>query len=159
MSGSLTPVPPPRDSVARKAAKPPEASVATRARGAYLAPVSLRRILSLLLLVSLALAPLSMIGGSAAMATGGQAMTGMSHEQDATGTPPCHGNQQQSDDDATDTKQLPGNCCVMMCVAIPAVGGQLAEQLLQAQIRQPLPPARGPHGLEPEAEPPPPRLS
>ena len=121
--------------------------------------MSFRRILSLLLLVGLVLAPLSMIGGSSAMAMGGKAMTGMSHEQIAADTPPCHDKKSQRDDNAPDTKQPPGNCCVMMCVAIPSVGGQLAAHLLPPQIRQPLPPASGPHGLEPEADPPPPRFS
>lgn len=119
--------------------------------------MSLRRIFSLLLLVSLVLAPLSMVGGSSAMAMGGPAMAAMSHADTALATPPCHDS--TGDDEAPDTDQLSGNCCVMMCVAIPPIGGQLAAHVLPAQIRQFLPPARGPHGLEPEADPPPPRFS
>lgn len=143
--------------MARIVANLPDASVATRPSEAYLAPVSFRRILSLLLLVGLVLAPLSMMGAAPAMAMDGKAMAGMSHE--AASTPPCHGKRPQRGDHAPDTKQLPGNCCVMMCVAIPAVGGQLAAHMMPPQIRQALPPARGPHGLEPEADPPPPRFS
>ena len=144
--------------MARTLATLPEASVETRKPEAYLALVSFRRILSLLLLVGLVLAPLSMIGGHPAMAMGGKAMVGMGHEQTAS-TPPCHGKQPQRGDHAPDTKQLPGNCCVMMCVAIPAVGGQLAAHMVPLEIRQALPPASAPRGLEPEADPPPPRFS
>ena len=121
--------------------------------------MSFRRILSLLLLVGLVLAPLSMMSGAPAMAMDGKAMAGMNHEQLGTATPPCHGKQSKPGDEAPDGKQAPMNCCVMMCVAIPAVGGQLAAHMVPLEIRQPLPPVSGPHGLEPEADPPPPRFS
>ena len=119
--------------------------------------VSLRRIFSLLLLVSFVLAPLSMVGGSSAMAMAGHAMAGMSHPETAQATPPCH--KSKGGDEAPDIDQPTVNCCVMMCVAIPPIGGQLAAHVLPDQIRQSLPLAPGPHGLEPEADPPPPRFS
>jgi len=125
---------------------------------AYPARVSFRRILSLLLLAALVLAPAGMMGGSAAMAMDGHAGAGMSHDT-ATAANPCHADQSQPGDQAPDTKQVPGSCCVMMCVAIPAVGGELAVHMLPRKMSQPLPLASDPHGLAPEAEPPPPRFS
>lgn len=145
--------------MARIVATLPDASVVTRTSGPYLALVSFRRILSLLLLVGLVLAPMSMMSGAPAMAMDGKAIAGMSHERLTTDTPPCHGKQSQSDDNSPDTKQAPTNCCVMMCAAIPAAGGQPTAHVLPLQVRQALPPARAPHGLEPEADPPPPRFS
>ena len=134
--------------------------VASPSARAYLAPVSLRRILSLLLLVGLVLAPLGMFGGSPAMAMSGHAMSAQSHDAQSVGAAPCHSKKrQQGDGKAPDSKQVPGNCCVMMCSAIPAMSGQLAEHLAPQQILQPLPPASRPHGLKPEADPPPPRFS
>ena len=137
----------------------PRVRVATGHGSAYRAPVSFRRILSMLLLVGLVLAPLGMMGGSPAMAMSGHSMGAMSDEQAKIVTPPCHDKQSKNDEQAPDTGQLSGNCCVMMCVAIQALGGQLAAPALPPQVRQALPLARDPHGVAPEADPPPPRFS
>ena len=138
----------------RTADSPQVASLPGRA---YLAPVSLGRILSLLLLVGLVLAPLGMIQAPA-MAMAGHAMTAPGHDSEAA-VAPCHSKRQKGDDQSSDSRQMPGNCCALMCTAIAAVGGQLAEHLPPRQILQPLPPASRPHGLDPEADPPPPRFS
>ena len=134
--------------------------VASPPARAYLAPVSLRHILSLLLLVGLVLAPLGMFGGSPAMAMSVAEISAQGHSSHAAAVAPCHSKKSvEGNGQAPDSKQLPGNCCVMMCSAIQAVSGQLAEHLEPQQILQPLPPSSRPHGLKPEADPPPPRFS
>ena len=133
--------------------------VAPGTTAAYRHRVSLRRLLSLLLFLALVLGPVAMLGGSPAMAMDGHAMAaGGNHEMVKAATP-CHDAGRQGDEQAPDSRQMPNSCCVMMCAAIPAVGGELALHLIPPMVRQRIPRALGPHGLEPEADPPPPRFS
>ncbi|HEY5721681.1 MAG TPA: hypothetical protein VIT45_05115 [Allosphingosinicella sp.] len=121
--------------------------------------MSFRRLFSLVIAAALILAPATMMGGSPAMAMDGQDMAAMGDRHTASPPSPCHDDKSQADDQAPDSKRVPGSCCVMTCVAIPAVGGELAVHLPPQRMNQPVPPASRPHGLEPEADPPPPRFS
>ena len=107
------------------------------------------RILSLLVLVGLALAPLGM--GSPAMAAGGNVMAGMSHEAAPAAGHPCAGKQKPAG------KQMPDNCCALACSFIPAAAAALAAHSAPPSLVLPDALVRSPGGLEPEAEPPPPR--
>jgi hypothetical protein len=133
--------------------------VAPDAAAAYRRRVSIRRLVSLLLVLALVLGPAAMLGGSPAMAMGGNAAAAGGHHEMAKAATPCHEAGSQEDEQGPDSRQVPDSCCVMMCAAIPAVGGELPLQLLPPTARRRLPRALGPHGLEPEADPPPPRSS
>ena len=131
--------------------------VAPAPGGAYWARVTSRRLLSLLFLFALVVAPAGMIGASPAMATTGPAMAPMSHETMAA--QPCHQDEAGSDQKAPGSNQEPQSCCVTMCVAIAAMGGELAPHAVPTAIRESLLAGNGLHGLGPEADPPPPRTS
>ena len=138
---------------------PESQQVAPSFAGAYRQRVSIGRLFSLLVLVALVLGPLTMLGGSPAMAMDGHAMAAGGHHEMVKAATPCHDAGKQADEQKPDSRQMPDSCCVMMCAAIPAVGGELALHLVPQTKRQRLPRALGPHGLEPEADPPPPRFS
>lgn len=113
--------------------------------------MSFGRILSLLVVLGLVVAPAGMAAGGPAMSGHGAAMA-MSHDS-MLPVHPCTDKQRPAD------KKAPDACCVMMCIAIPAAGGALAVQSILPRERQPLPRLNGPPGLHPEADPPPPRFS
>jgi hypothetical protein len=127
-------------------------AVAPPARRSYLRAVSFRRILSLFLLIALVIAPASMLGGAPAMAADHHAAMGIAVTGAAPSAHPC------ADKHAPAKKSFDG-CCVMTCVAIPAVGGMLPIHIMAPALIQPSPLAADPHGLNPEADPPPPRFS
>jgi hypothetical protein len=114
--------------------------------------VSFRRILSLLVLLALVLSPAPMLAGSPAKAMDQHEAMVMSDDPGTAPAHPCAGEQVPANKAAHD-------CCVMSCVAIPAVGGELALHLPPTSLRLALPEFWDPHGLAPEAEPPPPRFS
>ena len=126
---------------------------------AYVALVS-RVILSFLLFIGLVLAPMALPDKSQAMAMAGADGTAVSHhETGIKAVHPCSDGQVPVDRQAPSKDEAPANCCVMTCVAIPALGASLADQALPAQIRLRLPRQSDPRGLAPEADPPPPRFS
>lgn len=138
--------------MARAGAALPRIPVATGQWRAYRAGVSFRRIFSLLVLFALVLAPAAMLGGAPAMAMDHHQATATSDDGSSTSSHPCSDQQAPS-------KKASHNCCVMGCVAIPAVGGELAVLTLPTSLRLALPKFWDPHGLAPEADPPPPRFS
>ena len=125
--------------------------VARLRRPAYRAPVSVRNLLSLLVLLGLVLAPAGMAAPAAAMAMADHQK--MSHHDDATlAGHPCADKGMPADGKAHD-------CCVMTCLGLTVLVGELFLQPGHAGMRQPIPRMRDPRGLTPEAEPPPPRFS
>ena len=127
--------------------------VARLLRAAYRAPVTVRDFLSLLVMLGLVLAPAGMAAPASAMAMAGHGTMAMSHDQAvAPADHPCADKQKPAGGEAHD-------CCVMTCLGISVLEGAFALQPMPAGMRQPIPRMRDPHGLTPEADPPPPRLS
>ena len=127
--------------------RPVAHSIVTDRSGPYLRLVIVRRLLALLVLAGLVLAPLGMPGGSSAVAMSDHTMSA------ADGADPCAGHQDPNDG------QAPDDCCVMACAAIAATGEELSFNAVGSGHHGPRPLARDPRGLAPEAEPPPPRRS
>ena len=113
--------------------------------------MNLRPLLSLLVLVGLVLAPAGLAAPAAAMARH-QAMAMSHHDGAALADHPCADKRKPAD-------QKAHGCCLMTCLGITVLDGELALRTILAGMRQPIPRMRDPHGLTPEAEPPPPRLS
>ena len=106
----------------------------------------MRRLFPLLLALAMLLAPLTMLGGGAATAMPHDTMASMDH---------CAGMDEPSQD-------RPGADidCMMVCAAVPP---PLAPRLDSHTVAPAALPhfavATAPHGLDPEAETPPPRFS
>lgn len=132
--------------------------VAPSAAAAYRPRVSFRLLLSLILLAALVLGPVSLLGASPAMAMNDLSEAAAGH-LGVKSAAPCHGSGQQQDEQGPDSGQMYDSCCVTMCSAIPETSRQLAGQVPPRQILQRRPADIGSHGLEPEADPPPPRFA
>jgi hypothetical protein len=112
-------------------------------------PAGLLRILTLLALL---LAPLTMIGGHAAMAAPAPATA---HQMDmATAPDHCAGMNPGS-------KARPGSGidCTIACAALPAIGAPFPVPLLFPALAEPAPRIAARVGIVPEAATPPPRFS
>lgn len=133
--------------------------VARVGASAYPRRVIVTRLLSLLALIALVIGPISMLGADPAGAMSDRAGAAATEESAAVETAhPCH-QDRSSDDRQVPSDKAGGNCCVMSCVALPALEDGLAVQPPQVSIPVPMSRMRDPHGLRPEAEPPPPRYS
>jgi hypothetical protein len=109
-------------------------------------------LLRLIILVALMVAPIGMLGRHAAMAApqNGSIEATAGHCADMAGD-----HQGQSGDKA------PGKNidCMMACACTPPMGSPFVAASLVAGLSQPLPPAALVSGHDPQADPPPPRLS
>lgn len=124
----------------------------------YLRGMTAARLIRLLTILALLLAPLGMIGEHAAMAmTAPEASA--HHAGDAAQAGHCAGMTGQSEDE----KKAPDrDClidCAIACSAIPAVGNMMGDQPMPAALAQPRPLAGRMSGLHPESDPPPPRIA
>ena len=105
----------------------------------------MRRLFQLLLALAMLLAPLTMVGGGAAMAKSHDAMTAMGH---------CVGMDEPSKDQpAADVD------CMMTCAAVPPLVSRLEAHMIAPATLPHFAVASAPHRLDPEAETPPPRFS
>jgi hypothetical protein len=132
--------------------------IASRSTGTYFARVIPLRLMRVMTLLAVLLAPLGMmsthVAAAAAMA-GAHAMP-MAHDMEAAAMPghcpPADGEQDQG-------KMGPAIDCTLMCAAMPAADSALDERIAFPAIKAaPSLQDRG-RGLNPAADPPPPRLS
>jgi hypothetical protein len=134
--------------------------IAGRLRGSYLAPMVARRLLPLLAMLAIVFAPLSMVGGPAAMAHSSIPAPSSYQEQSAGDHPHCAemSGENQNEDDSS----LEGNClsdCAVTCSAIPPQSNLVAGSAMLPAVAHPLPLACRMRGLSPESTDPPPRTA
>lgn len=134
--------------------------IANGPRPAYLPLMVAKRFVRILTIVAMLFAPLSMMGGYAAMAQPTAVTSGSHHEQAADMPAHCaemNGNAQDQDSNAPQ-----GDCfsdCAVTCAAISALGSVIVDrENLPAMV-----PARAfadpLHGVSPESADPPPRTA
>ncbi len=133
--------------------------IATRAGEAYLRAMVARRLVRILTMLALLLAPLSMIGGHAAMAMPVAASAASHHEQASDQSAHCAdmGGETQDDDGTS-----PDDCltdCAVACSAIPVLGSAMTDLAMAPAMAQPLPLVGRVRGLHPESADPPPRIA
>lgn len=108
------------------------------------------RLLQLLALLALVLAPLGMMSTHAAMAAPAPA-SNVHHSQ---ASEHCAGMDQPA-------RPKPVSCidCIMVCAGLPAANSDIAAHPLATAALPGLPPEQRVRGLHPESEPPPPRIA
>jgi hypothetical protein len=119
-----------------------------------------RRLVRILTMLALLLAPLSMLGGHAAMAMPTVSASASHQQQPADQSGHCAemGGETQDDDNGAPA----GDCltdCAVACSALPPLGAAMANQALVPAVDQPLPLAGRIAGLHPESDDPPPRIA
>ena len=109
----------------------------------------LRALLRLFVLAALLLAPLGMVGSHAAMAAPRASETASGHCADMAGS-----------HDQAPADQAPGKSidCMIACACVPSPGVQLADPPLPVAAPEPAMIVSLAGGLNPAADPPPPRL-
>lgn len=133
--------------------------IASASTEAYLRPMVARRLVRILTMLALLFAPLSMIGGYAAMAMPAAAAAASHNEQADDQSAHCAEMAGQSEEDDGTS---PGDCltdCAVACSAIPALGSAMADQPMAPAMAQPLALVGRIRGLHPESADPPPRIA
>ena len=133
--------------------------IASASTEAYLRHVVARRLVRILTMLALLFAPLSMIGGHAAMAMPAVAASASHHEQGGDQSAHCaeKGGETEDDDGSS-----PGDCltdCAVACSAIPTLGCVMADQPISPAMAQPRTLVGRVRGLHPESADPPPRIA
>jgi putative hemolysin len=133
--------------------------IASASTEAYLRLMVARRLVRILTMLALLFAPLSMVGGHAAMAMPAAAASASHHEQAGDQSAHCTemGGETEHDDGSS-----PGDCvtdCAVACSAIPALGSPMADQPMARAMAQPLPLVGRMPSLHPESADPPPRIA
>ena len=135
--------------------------IASLSLEAYLRAMVARRLVRILTMLALLLAPVSMIGGHAAMAMPAPAEASASHHDPAASqSAHCAEMAGQSEDD--DDGSSPGDCmtdCAVACSAIPPLGSAMADRPMAPAMGQPLLLVGRIDGLHPESADPPPRIA
>jgi hypothetical protein len=116
-----------------------------------MSPTRLVRILTILAML---VAPLGMMGGHAAMAMPVSAQPAMDHMAAMSPGGSCADMDKQPEDQSG-----PGIDCMIACSAVPSAEGGIAGHPLAAADVQPPPPSEAASGLHPESDPPPPRFA
>jgi len=108
------------------------------------------RLLQLLALLAMVLAPLGMMSTHAAMA----APAPVANVHHGSGTDHCAGLDQPA-------RPKPVSCidCIMVCAGLPAAQSDVAAHPLATAVLPRLPLEQRVNGLHPESEPPPPRIA
>lgn len=134
--------------------------IAGRLRWAYLAPMVARRLLPFLAMLAIVFAPLSMLGGPAAMAQSSMSASSSHHEQSAGDSAHCAETRgdNQNEDNSSRQKDCLSDCAVT-CSAIPPLGNLFADSAMLPAVAHPLPLMDRMHGLNPESADPPPRTA
>jgi putative hemolysin len=131
--------------------------IATRSGEVYLRGIMAARLIRLLTMFALLLAPLTMVGEHAAMAMPAAQDASAHHAAPADQAGHCAKMGGQSEDETTpDSDCL--IACAIACSAIPAVGSHMADRPLPVALAQPLSLVGRISGLHPESDPPPPRI-
>lgn len=131
------------------------ALIATENYRAYLARMSIARLLRLLAILAMLFAPLGMMGGHAAMAMPAQAtQAAMDHGAMMDPGGHCADREKQSHD-----RKGASIDCMIACSAMPTAELRVEDRPSMPAIVEPAAPANGLRGLHPESDPPPPRFS
>lgn len=135
-------------------------SIANGYTHAYLMPMLAKRLVRILAMLALVLAPLGMAGGSAAMAQPAAIPSASHHEQAAS--MPDHCAELGGETDDHDGSSPQGDClsdCAVSCAAIAAPGNGMADPAMVPAMARPRAFADPLHGLSPESADPPPRTA
>ena len=111
-------------------------------------------------MLALLIAPLSMIGGHAAIAMPAAPASAFHDEQ--AGEQSAHCAEMAGETEDYDDGTSPGDCltdCAVACPAIPPLGTTMADQPTAPAIAQPLALVGRVRGLHPESADPPPRIA
>lgn len=127
---------------------------------AYLLPMLGRRLLRILTILAMLLAPMSMMGSPAAMAQPAASASASHHEQSAAEGGHCAGMRGESqENDGSGSQQDCLSDCAVTCAAIPVVGEPLGEPVLLLSLSHSAPLVNWMDGLNPESADPPPRAA
>ena len=129
-------------------------------RRAYLLSMLARRLVRILAIFAILLAPMSMMASSAAMAQPTTPESALHHEQSAAKGGHCaemSGENQKDDGSATQQECL--SDCAVTCAAIPVFGDPLRDPDLLLTMAHPVPLVNWMRGLNPESADPPPRTA
>lgn len=117
----------------------------------------LTRLLRLLTMVAMLFSPISMAGGHAAMAMPAAAAGSMAdHMSAAAPAGHCADMDKQTDKGGP---TAPNIDCTIACSAMPSADFEVEARAMPAGFIEPEPLATALHGLHPESDPPPPRIS
>lgn len=111
-------------------------------------------------MLAIVFAPLSMVGGPAAMAHSSMPASSSHHEQSAGDSAHCA--EMSGDNQNENDSSRPGDClsdCAVTCSAIPPLGNLFADSAMLPAVAHPLPLVDRMHGLNPESTDPPPRTA
>ena len=132
--------------------------IASRARDVYLRVMTATHLIRLLTIFALLLAPPSIVGEHAAMARPAAPAASAHHAGESDQAGHCA----EMSGPLEDEKAPATDClidCVIACSTIPAVASQMADQPPPVGLVQPMPLAGRISGLNPEWDPPPPRIA
>lgn len=131
--------------------------IAHRSSRPYVAAMILSWLMRVLTLLAVLLAPLTMMASHAQASAPAAHGMAVAHDMAGAGGTPGHcppaGEKQDEQQPAANVD------CTIMCSAMPATGGAMSAQLVLAGPDPVQPLEAGGHGLNPAADPPPPRLS
>ena len=127
-------------------------TIASKGLRAYGPGMAVLRLIRILTLATLLLAPFGMLGNHAAAALPTAAASGHHMEGMAAGHCPDTG--QPAKDRSSSSID-----CMMACSALAGIEGELAEHPLPAAAPPEVIAPKAIHGLNPEADPPPPRFA
>ncbi|HEX8444751.1 MAG TPA: hypothetical protein VF631_14000 [Allosphingosinicella sp.] len=133
--------------------------IVTRPAENYLHTMVARRLVRILTMLALLLAPLSMVSEHAAMAM--PAPTASAHHEQAAGQS-AHCAEMAGQTQTEDQDSRSGDClidCAIACSAIPPLANIVADHTLPPALAQPLPLVSRIAGLHPESDDPPPRTA
>lgn len=134
--------------------------IAGRLGGAYLVPMITSRLLPFIAMLAMVFAPLSMVGGSAAVAQSPMPASSTHHEQSAGD--PAHCSEMSGESPNEDDSSRQGDCfsdCAVTCSAIPPLGTLFGDSAMLPAAAHPLPLVDRMQGLNPESADPPPRTA
>lgn len=135
-------------------------SIVSELRRANLLPMLARRLVRILAIFAILLAPMSMMANSAAMAQATAPKSTLHHEQSAAEGGHCSemsGATQENDGSSPQQECL--SDCAVTCAAIPVLGDPLQEPVLLLAMAHPVPLMNWMRGLNPESADPPPRTA
>lgn len=130
--------------------------VASDCGTAYAGRMSLARLVRLLTIFAVIFSPLSMASGHATMAMPAASTSMPDHM--AAAAPTGHCAEMAGQEDRSE-QPAPNVDCLIACTAIPTLAFEVEAQPMLVGSVEPAPLVAALHGLNPEADPPPPRLS
>lgn len=123
---------------------------------AYLGRMSLTRLLRLLAIFAVILSPLSMASGHAAMAMPAASTTMADHMAPPAPAGHCADMPSQKDESGPPASNVD---CLIACSTLPTLAFEVEAHPVLASFDEPAALVAALHGLHPESDPPPPRLS